>query len=84
MSMFVVYQTIPNEEIIQSAEDAIPQIEEFFVNNPERQECRTEVWYGEQVSIRRGHVREDVEAARDAAMKKPSTAEPKVDPVKEE
>lgn len=61
--MIAVYRTIPAEEIKANAEAAILQIEEWFKNNPRRRICRTAVWYGKSIKIKRGKVRETLESA---------------------
>ena len=67
--MILVYSTIPDEEIRSGAEEAVANIGQWFKDNPRRQVCKANCWYGRQVKVRKGRVREDIEAARDLALK---------------
>ncbi len=67
--MIVVYQKITDTEIRRDARNAVRQINKWFKQNPNRTDCKTEVWYGKMVVVRRGHVSEDIRAAADAAIK---------------
>lgn len=54
--MFLLYERIPDDELRESAKDAIKQIEQFFKDNPRRRVCRTELWYGKVRSIKKKDV----------------------------
>jgi len=69
--MIAFYKTIPNETIRKDAKKVIKQITKWFAWNPSRPTCNAETWYGEQTTIRRGHVTEDVNTAAEAASKTP-------------
>jgi hypothetical protein len=66
--MLVVYHKIPEAQIREEAESCIAKVNTFFAKRPKRRVCRAEFWYGKVRSIRRGHVVEDVNAARDEAI----------------
>lgn len=67
--MIVIYRTIPNAEIRKDAATAIGTCKLFFQTNPKRKVANVGVWYGKMVKVRRGHIVEDINAARDAALK---------------
>ena len=66
--MIIIRSRIPNSEIRKECEDAIPNIEKWFQKNPKRRVCRSEGWYSKMISVRRGHVRADLEDARVKAI----------------
>lgn len=67
--MLVVYHKVPEATIRKEAASTIMDVTTFFQEHPKRRVCRVEFWYGKVHSIRRGHVSEDINAARDAAIK---------------
>ena len=68
----VIYQTIPEETIRSDAKDTIEKITQWFKDNPKRKVCRAEVWYGRVVHVKRKTVAEQINAAADKAIEKPS------------
>ena len=66
--MIVLYQTIPASEIRKNVEESIPSIERWFQVNPKKKICNARVWYNRDIKIRRGHVRQDMEAAANEAI----------------
>jgi hypothetical protein len=67
--MIAIYKKIPAKKIRAEAKQAIKGIEDWFKSNPDKNVCIVGCWYGKQVQIRREHIAEDVNAARDAALK---------------
>lgn len=67
--MIALYRKVPESQIRQDAKEGITKIEAWFLKNPKRKVCRSELWYGKQVSIRRGHVAGDMEAAMQEALR---------------
>lgn len=56
MARFIISKKLTIKEAI----DAIPQIEQWFKNNPKRKVCLTDIW-----KVRRGFVGTDVLAHTD-------------------
>jgi len=52
----------------RDAKKSIGGIERWFKKNPDRRVCRAEFWCGKQHSVRRGHVKEDIELVLDEAL----------------
>ena len=75
--MIVVYKTLSEQELRDSAAAAIPKIETFFVQNPKRRVCRTELWYGKSQSIKKKNVAEQINAIVDALIEEGKTKEAK-------
>jgi len=75
--MIVIYNTLSEQEIRDSAADAIPKIEAFFVQNPKRRVCRTEFWYGQTHSIKKKNVADQVNAIAEAVIAEGRTKEAK-------
>lgn len=67
--MIAIYKTIPEAEIRQEAADTIAKVEAWFVANPKRRVCHVGIWYGRQVTIHKGHVAREVNAAAEAAIR---------------
>jgi hypothetical protein len=67
--MIIVYQKVPESRIRREAKEGVPKIETWFVKNPKRKVCRTNLWYGKRVFIRRGHVAKDMEEAMTEALR---------------
>jgi len=65
MAGFIVYQKIPDDELRDSAEEIIPKIETFFIQNPKRRVCRSELWYGKTHSIKKKNVADQINAIVD-------------------
>jgi hypothetical protein len=63
--MIVIYKTLTEQELRDSAAESIPKIESWFVQNPRRRVCRTELWYGETKSIKRKNVADQINAIVD-------------------
>lgn len=68
MGTFVCYMPMKIKDIRKSAKETIPQIEEWFVQNPKKDVCVAQLWYGRQVDVKRGNVKEDVTAAMNEAI----------------
>ena len=66
--MIVIYKDVTDKEIRKDAKTSIPKVEAWFEANPKRKSCNTQVWYGEMITIRRGHVEEDVMGAMRKAL----------------
>jgi hypothetical protein len=60
--MLIVYTRLTKKELKASVKKTILDIEDWFKNSPKRKTCNVELWYGNVQKIRRGHVKEDVEA----------------------
>jgi spore coat protein U-like protein len=58
--MIIVWQKPTKTELKKSIKDCIKQATQFFKDNPSRKVCRVG-WYADTVSIRRNHIKEDVE-----------------------
>jgi hypothetical protein len=67
--MFVVYQTIPEKEIRQTAKESIEGVTKWFAEHPKRRICRVEVWYGRQIKVKRTTVAQQINEAAEAAIK---------------
>lgn len=67
--MLVVYSKIPESRIRREAKEGVTKIEAWFVKNPKRKVCRSELWYGKLTTIRRGHVAEDMAEAVKVALR---------------
>lgn len=67
--MIVLYTPIPNEKIRKDAEETITKIHSWFEVNPKRDTCNAKLWYGQMIIVRRGHIEEDINKARDVALK---------------
>lgn len=66
--MFVVYQKLTKKQLADSVKETIPQLIKWFKDNPKRDTCQAEMWYGKVLTVRRDHVEEDVkEAAKKVA-----------------
>lgn len=60
MGTFVLHQKKTKEVLFKEAEDTIYGIEQFFISNPKRKVCASELWYGEYHKIKRKDVRTQV------------------------
>lgn len=71
--MIALYKTVPEKTIRKEVKESIPKIEEWFKLNPKRKVCRTSLWYGKIISIRRKTIAQQLNAAADEAInhKKP-------------
>lgn len=58
--MIAIYKKPTKAELRKWVKDAIKQIEAWFKANPDRDMCRTSLWYSEVVEVRRDHVKEDI------------------------
>lgn len=67
--MILIYKTIPETEIRRDARSAVRKINKWFKQNPQRTDCKTEVWYGKMVAVRRDSVSKDIWDAAEAAIK---------------
>lgn len=54
MGMFIAYLPLSDEVIDKSAEENIPLLEKWFADNPGRETCAAQFWYGRMVTINRG------------------------------
>ena len=61
--MIVIYKTIPKIRLKKLGKEALTKCEEFLASNPKRRVCRFIGWYNQMITVRRGHVKEDVDAA---------------------
>jgi len=68
--MIMISRRIPESEIRLECAAAIPSIEVWFKNHPRRKVCHAQGWYDVPVNVRRGHVREDMEAAMAKALER--------------
>ena len=68
--MIYIYKTIPASRIRKEAKEGISKVEAWFAAHPDKATATVGLWYDKVVTIRRGHVAEDVNAARDAALNK--------------
>jgi hypothetical protein len=75
--MIVIYKTLSEQELRDSAANTIPKIEAFFVQNPKRRVCRTELWYGRTQSIKKKNVAEQINAIVDALIAEAAEKEKK-------
>ena len=66
--MICIYKTIPARRIRKEAKEGIAKAEAWFAAHPEKETATVGFWYGDMKTIRRSHVAEDVNAARDAAL----------------
>jgi hypothetical protein len=73
--MIIVYKTLSEQELRDSAAAAIPKIETFFVQNPKRRVCRTELWYGRTQSIKKKNIAEQINAIVDGLIAEGKTKE---------
>ena len=58
--MIIVYPKMSEEELRKIAADAIPQIQEWFQQNPKRRVCHAELWYGKKLTIKRKDVAKQI------------------------
>jgi len=71
--MIVIYKTIPNRTIKAEAKKAIPQIEKWFKDHPDRNECNAQTWYGKMFTFHRDNVTNCMNLAVAEAVKDPCT-----------
>lgn len=68
--MIVVYKPMSTEQILESAQKAVYQIEEWFKANPKRRVCNVEIWYGKAYKIKRKNVTAQVTALAEVLIAK--------------
>jgi hypothetical protein len=68
--MIVIYPKISVKKLKKDAKDLIPKIEQWFKDNPKRRVCRTELWYGKCINIRRKTVAEQINAVVKELLKR--------------
>ena len=69
MAGFVIYPKLTEQELRDSAEELIPKIEAFFLQNPRRRVCRSELWYGKMHSIKKKNAASQINAIVDKLVK---------------
>jgi hypothetical protein len=69
MAGFVIYPRLTEQELRESAAETIPKIETFFVQNPKRRVCRSELWYGKAHSIKKKDVAGQINAIVEELLK---------------
>ena len=69
--MLIIYKTLTEQQLRDSAAEAIPKIETWFVQNPRRRVCRTELWYGKTQSIKKKDVEGQINAIVEELLNKP-------------
>ena len=68
--MIVLYARLTEADIRAQIPEGIRKANEFLAKHPDRQECVAGMWYRRQVTVRRGHVEEDINAAAEDAIRK--------------
>lgn len=67
--MIVIYKRLSEKTLRKEAKDVIKKLQIWFDENPKRRVCRTELWYGRFVSLKRNTFKEQVEKSVEKALK---------------
>ena len=59
--MLVVYKRIPASTLRKEAQKAIAQVEEWFKANPTRTNCVAQLFYGRNLDLKPGTVKQQVD-----------------------
>lgn len=59
---FAIYPRLPEDDLRKMAKEAIEKITEWFQNNPERDDCNAELWYGKQLCVKRSSIAAQINA----------------------
>lgn len=70
MALLIFTKRYSDDELREAAKEMETRTEQFFKDKPRRRVCNVGAWYGQIIRIRRGHVKEDVQAALDKELKK--------------
>ena len=74
MGRILMYDRIPNAEIMADAARDIPRLEQWFADHPDKDVCLVQCWYGRRIKVKRPKgprsktIAAQLNAARDAAL----------------
>lgn len=68
--MIVLYRRITEPELRRDAKSALRQITKWFKANPNRRVCRTQLWYGKTITVKRNTIKADIDKSLQAELNK--------------
>jgi len=66
--MIAIYKRLTEPELRRDAKSAYRQITKWFKANPKRRVCRTQLWYGKQITVKRATLLADLNKAVEAEL----------------
>jgi hypothetical protein len=66
--MIAIYRRITEPEIRRDARSAIRKIGKWFKDNPQRRVCRTQMWYGRFITVKRSTYKDEINQAAQEAI----------------
>ena len=66
--MIAIYKRLTEPELRRDAKSAIRQITKWFKANPNRRVCRSQLWYGKQITVKRATLKADIDKALKAEL----------------
>jgi hypothetical protein len=70
MGTFVAYQKMSQKNLRKTAKESIDGITKWFGKNPKRRVCKASLWYGITCKVKRGTVKEQVDAVLKETIEK--------------
>ena len=59
--MIVIYKKLSEKTLRKEANDVIKKLQTWFDKNPKRRVCRSELWYGRYVTLKRNTFKQQIE-----------------------